>query len=216
MSGKEGHGKHKHGHSHGHGHSHRHGPGSGHKFDISALERLRDPERLEWLKPEAVWERLAPPGTRCLIDLGVGIGFYAIPFARKMPEGTLYGADLNPEMLTYLRAAIEQEGVDNIVPVLTGEVEVPLVDGVADALLMSNLHHELDFRDRTLAECHRLLRPGGRIGIVDWKPEETPKGPPVEVRIPESQVREELTAAGFSQIAAHALLPYHYFLTAEK
>lgn len=214
---------HHHGHHHGHGHgdSHRHGAGTGHKFDISRLERLRDPERLETMNPDKIWAALAPESRRlagdlAVIDLGVGIGFFAIPFARKIPGGTVYGCDLSAEMLTYLKAAIEQEGVSNIVPVQTAEVEVPLEDGIGDALLMVNLHHELDYRDRTLTECRRLLRDGGRIAIVDWKPIETEHGPPVQVRIPEPQVQAELEAAGFSAVVRHEVLPNHYLLTATK
>ena len=207
--------KDKQGH-HGHHHGHHHGPGTGHKFDISKLDRLRDPERLEWMKPDAVWDVLCPQPPAAVVDLGVGIGFFAIPVARRHPGATIYGADLHADMLKYLKAAIEQEGVDNIVPVQTEEVAVPLADGLADALLMANLHHELDYRDRSLAECHRLLKPGGRIGIIDWKPVDTEHGPPTHVRIPEATVRAELEAAGFSEIAEHDLLPYHYFFSAAK
>ncbi len=199
-----------------HHHGHSHGPGTGHKFDISRLERLRDPERLESMNPDKIWAALALESPRVVIDLGVGIGFFAIPFARKMPEGTVYGCDLNPEMLKYLKAAIEQEGVGNLVPVQTAEVEVPLEDGLADALLMVNLHHELDYRERTLTECKRLLRDGGRIAIVDWKPIETEHGPPVHVRIAEAQVEAELDATGFRTVVRHEVLANQYVLTATK
>lgn len=221
MSGKDqGDGSHSHtGHSH-QGHSHRHGHGTGHKFDISRLERLRDPERLVTLDPDKIWAALTGGvEVKTLVDIGVGIGFFAIPYARRLKSasgGVVYGCDLNPDMLDYLRAAIEQEGVENVRPVQTGEVDVPLEDGIADAVLMVNLHHELDFRDRTLAECRRLLRQGGRIGLVDWKPIETEKGPPLEMRIPPAQVRGELEAAGFRQVTEHDILPQHYCFTAEK
>ena len=210
-------GKHDGHDSHSHGHSHRHGHGTGHKFDISRLERLRDPERLEKQNPDAIWAVLADGLTiDILVDLGVGIGFFAIPFARRMKGGTVYGCDLNPEMLKYLEAAIEKEGVDNIKPVQCGEVEVPLEDGIADVVIMVNLHHELDFRDRSLAECRRLLRDGGKVAVIDWKPIQTEHGPPLDMRIPPEQVREEMTNAGFQHPAEHDIMPNHYFVTGEK
>ncbi len=224
-SGKDGQAGHGHGHGQGQSHSHRHshkhshrrGHGSGHKFDISRLERLRDPERLETLNPDKIWAAISEGlEVNTLVDLGVGIGFFAIPFARKIPGGTVYGCDLNPQMLEYLTAASEQEKVDNIRPIQTAEVEVPLEDGLADLVIMVNLHHELDFRDRTLAECRRLLREGGRIAVVDWAPIETEHGPPLEVRIPPDQVRAELEAAGFRAIAEHEILPQHYCITGTR
>ena len=217
------HGGHSHGPSHGHanGHAqrdpHRRGHGTGHKFDISRLERLRDPERLETMNPDKIWAVLADGLIiNTLVDIGVGIGFFAIPFARKIKRGKVYGCDLHPEMLKYLEAAMEKEGVDNIEPVRCGEVEVPLEDGIADVVIMVNLHHELDFRDRSLAECRRLLRSGGKVAVIDWKPIQTEHGPPMEIRIPPEQVLEELTAAGFQRTAEHDIMPNHYFLTGVK
>ena len=208
-----------HGHANGHaqGDPHRRGHGTGHKFDISRLERLRDPERLETMNPDKIWAVLADGLIiNTLVDIGVGIGFFAIPFARKIKRGKVYGCDLHPEMLKYLEAAMEKEGVDNIEPVRCGEVEVPLEDGIADVVIMVNLHHELDFRDRSLAECRRLLRSGGKVAVIDWKPIQTEHGPPMEIRIPPEQVLEELTAAGFQRTAEHDIMPNHYFLTGVK
>ena len=203
-----------HGHENGHEQRdpHRRGHGTGHKFDISRLERLRDPERLETMNPGKIWAVLADGLIiNTLVDIGVGIGFFAIPFARKIKRGKVYGCDLHPEMLKYLEAAMEKEGVDNIEPVRCGEVEVPLEDGIADVVMMVNLHHELDFRDRSLAECRRLLRSGGKVAVIDWKPIQTEHGPPMEIRIPPEQVLEELTAAGFQRTAEHDIMPNHYF-----
>ena len=208
-----------HGHANGHAQRdpHRRGHGTGHKFDISRLERLRDPERLETMNPDKIWAVLADGLIiNTLVDIGVGIGFFAIPFARKIKRGKVYGCDLHPEMLKYLEAAMEKEGVDNIEPVRCGEVEVPLEDGIADVVMMVNLHHELDFRDRSLAECRRLLRSGGKVAVIDWKPIQTEHGPPMEIRIPSEQVLEELTAAGFQRTAEHDIMPNHYFLTGVK
>ena len=203
-----------HGHANGHAQRdpHRRGHGTGHKFDISRLERLRDPERLETMNPDKIWAVLVDGLIiNTLVDIGVGIGFFAIPFARKIKRGKVYGCDLHPEMLKYLEAAMEKEGVDNIEPVRCGEVEVPLEDGIADVVMMVNLHHELDFRDRSLAECRRLLRSGGKVAVIDWKPIQTEHGPPMEIRIPPEQVLEELTAAGFQRTAEHDIMPNHYF-----
>ena len=190
--------------------------GQGHKFDVKKLERLRDPERLSYLNPDTIWAVIAPEGVGTVVDLGAGIGFFAIPFSRKIPQGKIYGCDLSEEMVGNLKMAIEAEGVSNIIPVTTGEVQVPLEDGIADLVFMVNLHHEFDHPMDSMAECRRLLRPAGRVAVIDWKPEETPSGPPLHVRVTPEQVIEQLTQAGFETAQPHPVLAYHYIVTASN
>lgn len=135
--------------------------GRGHKFDVKKLERLRDPERLSYLSPDKIWDVIAPAGVNTIVDLGVGIGFFAIPFSRRIPQGTLYGCDLSGEMIGNLQMAIESERASNIVPVKTEEVRIPLEDGIAELVFMVNLHHEFDHPVESMAECRRLLSHGG-------------------------------------------------------
>jgi SAM-dependent methyltransferase len=210
---------HHHSHDHGHGHPHGHPDPMGWEFDEEKLEKLRDPERLKLLPPDAIWAVLAersPNPLRVLVDLGTGIGFFAIPFARKMPDGLLYACDVSAESLAHLREALRREGVGNIEPVRTEHVRVPLADSVADCVVMINLHHHLESRPGTLAECWRLLKPGGCVAAIDWRPIETEKGPPMEYRIEPATVRAELEAAGFQAVSEHAIMREHWCLTGRK
>jgi SAM-dependent methyltransferase len=193
-----------------HGKHHHHG----FKFNPAMLDRLRDPERLRYMNPEGVWAVLAARPVSTVIDLGAGIGFFAIPFAKQIPRGHVYACDSSAEMLEHLNVALAEHHVPNVMPVLTEEVRIPLPNNIADVVFMANVHHELDHPEETLAECRRLLKPGATVAIIDWKPEPTPMGPPLEVRIAPGTVRAHLMAAGFSGFAEHPMLPYHYFLTA--
>jgi SAM-dependent methyltransferase len=227
-SGAHGHshdGGHGHGHTGGHSHGHSHGPVSplgapmAWTFDEETLEKLRDPGRLKSMPPDAIWGVLAqhaPQPLRVLVDLGTGIGFFAIPFARRMPEGLIYACDTSAGALAYLREALRREGVANIQPIASEPVRVPLEDSLADAVVMINLHHHLESRPGTLAECRRLLHPGGLLCVIDWKAEPSEKGPPLEYRIAAQTVRAELEAAGFHAVAEHAIMPEQWCLTARR
>ena len=190
--------------------------GHGHKFDVKKLERLRDPERLTYLDPEKIWSVIGRGGVKTVVDLGAGVGVFSIAFSRNIPAGTVYACDLSAEMLHHLKEALQAEGVANVVPVKTGEVAVPLEGGIADVVFMVNLHHEFDAPAESLRECRRLLRPGGLVAVIDWKPQESPSGPPLHVRVPPQTVREQLRGAGFEDVQSHDLLPHHYLITSRR
>ncbi|MDH4247904.1 MAG: class I SAM-dependent methyltransferase [Deltaproteobacteria bacterium] len=193
------------------GHHHH---GQGHKFDPANLEKLRDPERLQWQNPEALWRAIGAKPDAVVVDVGAGIGFFSLPFARLAPQGWVYACDILPVMLEYLRKGMEHEKVPNITPVLCGEVKVPLPSGLADVVLMVNLHHEFHKPVDSLSEARRVLKSGGVLAAVDWKKMETPHGPPQGVRVETDTVKKHLKASGFRDFTEHDILPHHWFLTA--
>ena len=188
----------------------------GHKFDPKLLDRLKDPARLESQNPEAIWSIVGGGELRVIVDVGAGLGFFAIPFGRHMPQGKVIACDISDEMLEHLRGILAQEGVGNVEPRKSAEVTLPVGDSEADLVFMANLHHEFDHPEQSLAEARRVLRPGGRLAVMDWKPAESPTGPPMHIRIPEATVRAQLEAAGFKDVQSSPILPYHYLLTATR
>jgi predicted methyltransferase len=58
----------------------------------------------------------------------------------------------------------------------------------------------------------KMLKPGGRIAVVDYKKEKLPVGPPPEMKMAREEVIKEMQAAGFKLSAEHSFLPYQYFL----
>ncbi len=186
------------------------------KFNPKEVDKLRKPERLQRENPQTVWENIGLSNPSCLVDVGCGIGFASIPFARHIPAGTVYACDISQEMLDILKEEIGKAGVKNIKPVLVEEAKIPLADGIADAVLMQNIHHELHAEVEILKECRRLLKPGGKIAIVDWKKEPMDIGPPQEIRVSVKKIGSDLREAGFTQIQSLDLLAYHSFVLAQK
>jgi ubiquinone/menaquinone biosynthesis C-methylase UbiE len=186
------------------------------KFNPKNLEKLRNPKRLELENPDLIWEKMALVKPECLVDVGCGIGFSAIPMAKKMPGGKVYACDISLEMLSALGEEIKNSGVDNIRPILMEEVKIPVEGGCADGVLMQNLHHELKSPVESLKECGRILRPGGKIAVIDWKKVTAESGPPLEIRVSPKKIGSDLREAGFIQIEALEVLPCHSFLVATK
>lgn len=186
------------------------------KFNPKMFERLKNPERLDREDPEIIWENIGLEVDSTFIDIGCGVGFAAIPFAKKMPDGVVYACDISEEMLSMLKKELVDAGVKNVQTVKMDEVSVPLPDGVADGALMQNLHHELDSAIDSLKECGRLLKPGGVMAVMDWKPMETPGGPPLEIRVDSKKIENDLADAGFDSVTSLDVFPYHSFVTAKN
>lgn len=148
------------------------------------------------------------------IDIGCGVGFAAIPFAKKMRNGVVYACDISEEMLAMLKNELGDAVVKNVTPVKMDEVGVPLPDGIADGVLMQNLHHEFDNAVDNLKECRRLLKPGGIVAVIDWKPMETEGGPPLEIRVDAKKIEKDMANAGFNEVKSLDVFPYHNFIIA--
>jgi arsenite methyltransferase len=107
------------------------------------------------------------PGERVL-DLGSGGGIDVLLSARRVgPDGFAYGVDMTDEMLELARANAAKAGATNV-EFLKGVIEdVPLPDASVDVVISNCVVNLSTDKPAVLAEMHRVLVPGGRIGISD-------------------------------------------------
>lgn len=102
-------------------------------------------------------------------DIGCGPGALAVRMKKARPAVTVVGVDGDPEVLALARAKARDAGVD-----VTFEqglaTEPPLEHGSFDRVVMSLVLHHLSRGDKrqALRAAHALLRPGGRLHVVDW------------------------------------------------
>lgn len=185
-------------------------------LDPARIERLRSPERLTYFDPDKIWDVLQPAADCTLVDIGTGVGFIALPFARRYRHAHVYGCDILDGMIALLREDAAASGLANLEGLVMAPNAVDLPDGAADVVVMAQLHHELDAPEDLLAECRRLLKPGGTVAIVDWKDEDNGKSPPAGRRVPEADLRAQLSGCGFSEIEGHDIYAFHTFLTARR
>jgi SAM-dependent methyltransferase len=113
-------------------------------------------------------------------------------------------------MLRYLRERAQRENLGVLVAVLASAESTNLPEPV-DLVLVVDTYHHIDHRIAYFAKLKELLRPNGRIAIVDFKAD-SPNGPPPEHRISPEKATAELDAAGYSLVETHLFLPRQYFI----
>jgi ubiquinone/menaquinone biosynthesis C-methylase UbiE len=111
----------------------------------------------------------AAPGER-ILEIGFGTGHCLVELSRAVgPTGMVYGIDISEKMLALTRELLEKEHVADRVEAQCGDAEaLPYDDVSLDGVFMSFTLELFDTPEipRVLAECKRVLRPGGRLSVV--------------------------------------------------
>ena len=182
-------------------------------MDPARIERLRRPERLTYFDPSKIWSVLNLNQTPTVLDIGSGVGYVALPLAMTYPNAKVYGCDILEGMVGLLARDAADKGLENLEAILMQPNCVPLPDGVADVIIMAQLHHELDEPEVLMAECHRLLNSSGTVAVVDWADEDNGRSPAKGRRVPNATIRAQLTSAGFKDLGSHQVYEFHQFIT---
>jgi ubiquinone/menaquinone biosynthesis C-methylase UbiE len=114
--------------------------------------------------------RLQPGET--VLDVGCGTGSLAIAAKQHVGEtGVVRGVDASPEMIEQARRKAAAAGIDIAWDVARAEA-LPFDDDSVDVVLSSLMMHHLPraVREAFVAEIRRVLKPDGRVLVVDFEP----------------------------------------------
>ncbi len=165
-----------------------------HKFDPSRAERLISAERYQELKPDVLLQMLGTPPGSTILDLGCGNGFFTFPAAAAMGEGMVIAADMSESMLGLLDL---RNPPDNVQLLQVEEIKMDIEDDSVDAAVLLHLYHEFHSPSENLMELKRVLKPEGKIMIMDWDPNaERERGPAKSHRVSMDKVLKDLKAEG--------------------
>lgn len=115
-----------------------------------------------------------------ILDIGCGAGIDSIIAAHRTgPAGRVLALDFLPEMLERTASAAAEAGLDNV-ETIEGDMEaIPLPDDSVDHIISNGVINLSPRKTRTLAECTRVLRPGGRFCVSDFTIDEEDLPPEV-------------------------------------
>jgi SAM-dependent methyltransferase len=189
---------------------HQHRGAADHRFDNaeSWARVFDDPARDAWQKPDEVVRALKLAPGAAVADIGAGTGYFAVRLARAAPQGRVYGVDASADMVKYLAERAQREGLGNVTAVQAGARSANLPAPV-DLALLVDVYHHIDDRVEYFRGLRGSLAPGGRVAIIDFRPESR-RGP--RHKLPASTVLEEMKRAGYALTERHEFLPDQYFI----
>jgi cyclopropane fatty-acyl-phospholipid synthase-like methyltransferase len=169
-----------------------------------------DPERDAWQKPHQVIQALALKPDARVADLGAGTGYFSARLANMLPKARIYAVDVEPDMVRFLAERAKRENLRNLTAV-AGAPDDPRLPEKVDVILLVDVYHHIEERERYFRKLRQSLRPDGRIAIIDFTLD-SPQGPPRAARVAPGTVKTEMQAAGLVLAAEHRFLPYQYYL----
>lgn len=166
-------------------------------------DRLSDPDAVVAALNIGLGDRVA--------DLGPGYGHFTLRLARAVaPDGVCYAADASASTLQDLARDAQDRGITNLRPVLTSRSKLELPEAV-DLLFVSATYHHLRRPVRYFRDARSLLRPGGRVAILESRLE----GPlarwmNAHGSVPD-RVQTQMRRAGYELVDTHDFVHGHWF-----
>lgn len=168
-----------------------------------------------FVNPNQVLNKIELKSSMIAADFGCGSGGWVIPLSRKLKHGKIYGIDVLKEPLSALKAKLKMEKENFPVETIKANVEekTPLAMNRCDLILMTNLLFQIEDMEAVFKEADRVLRPGGKILVVDWK-KEAPQGP--KERVDKEKVKKIAKGTGLSLKKEFKPGKYHFALVFVK
>jgi ubiquinone/menaquinone biosynthesis C-methylase UbiE len=119
-------------------------------------------------------------------DLGCGTGFFTLELARAVgPAGSVAAVDVMQEPLQSVQGLAEAQGLANI-RIIRADLEVAGSTGIPDhsqdVSLLKNILFQSQKKDAIIREAMRILKPGGKLVVIDWRKGVPGLGPPDDLR----------------------------------
>lgn len=165
-----------------------------------------------WQLPATVAGHLEIERGMTVIDLGAGDG-YMLPHlsAAVGPKGTVIAVEIDEKLVADLRDKAKRLKLKNVKVVHSTASDLP-DSTAADRILLLNTYPELADPVGMLAALKKRLKPGGWVVVIDYLPDASVPGPPLDGRLAAATITAECRGAGLALVASSDALPRQYLL----
>lgn len=142
-------------------------------------------------------------------DFGAGSGFYVFETAKAVGgAGKVYAVDIQKDLLEKIKNEAVKRGFSNV-EIVWADVEklggTHFRNDTIDAVVISNILFQTEAKEAVVSEAKRILKPGGRVLMIDWSDSFGGMGPSIDNIFQAPKARALFEKAGFafqSQIQA--------------
>ena len=145
-------------------------------------DAFRDPDIKEFLgrfevESREVYARRKEIVAACRIqpgqtvaDIGAGTGLFTQMFSDVVgKDGRVIAVDISQKFLDHIRTTSRQSGRKNVETVVCKVDSAELPDGSVDVAFICDAYHHFEFPLKTMESIRRVLKPGGRVILVDFQ-----------------------------------------------
>jgi ubiquinone/menaquinone biosynthesis C-methylase UbiE len=153
-------------------------------------------------------------------DFGAGSGFFTRAAGRLVGgRGLVWAVDVHQELLPRVKKLALEEGLNNI-EVVHGNVErlggSHLPEDNFDLVIISNLLFGAEHKEQIVKEAKRVLRPGGRVLVIDWSDSFGGMGPHPDHVVTADHAQTLFELGGFSYLGPVNAGSHHWGFLARK
>jgi predicted methyltransferase len=190
-------------------------------FPPTDLGLLESPDRDIWQKPDQIMDALGIADGSKVADIGAGGGYLTVRLSKRVgPFGVVWAEDVQPAMLEAITRRVAKDVSKDIHNVQTQQgtsTDPMLPAGSLDAAIILETYQEIQYGNPVLfmENVRDALRPGGRVGIIDYKKEGGGPGPDGGRPDPETII-SAAEKAGLRLLKRETFLPFQFFLVFVK
>lgn len=148
----------------------------------------------KFIDPEAIIGLLNLPQGIVVADFGCGTGYFSLPVARQIGgKGVVYALDILTDKLEVVESQAKTQGIANIV---TKRVNLENKNGSklepesVDWVVLKDMLFQNKNKSQILEEAKRVLKPGGKVLLIEWKKGDTSIGPDMGLRISSEELKD--------------------------
>lgn len=187
------------------------------KITEKNMNKLDNEQRRKLLPAKDIIEKFNLQEGEVFADFGCGVGYFTIPAAEIVGEsGNVFALDISDSMLEETLKRAKANNISNISTYKIQNNIIPLEKNSIDASLLAFVLHEITEHKKLLSEIHKVLKPYGKIIIIEWDKIVYPVGPPIENRIDKLSVINLLKETNFINTEEIQIGENYYSLLAQK
>jgi predicted methyltransferase len=186
-------------------------------FPPTDLGLLESPDRDIWQKPDQIMDALGIADGSKVADIGAGGGYFTVRLSRRVgPNGIVWAEDVQPAMLEAIKRRVLKDvskDIHNVETVQGTSTDPMLRASSVDAAIILETYQEIQYGNPLLflQNVREALRPGGRVGIIDYAKDEGGPGPDGGRPDPEAVIAVA-ERAGLRLVKRETFLPFQFFL----